>query len=133
MDLSKLNMTEHADKGAEMQVVHPNGEPLEGVTITLLGDDCTLQRQRIAEIRRKALANKNNFNKVYDKTEEEATNIRVSKTIAWSGVKWGEDDLPCTPENVRKIYTDGGYKWLVDQVDRFTMDRSNFLSSADNS
>ena len=134
MDFSKLNMTEHADKGAKMQVMHPStGEPLEGVTITLLGDDSTVQRLRLAELRQKALAKKGNFNKIYDLTEEHSQNIRISKTIGWEGVVWEGKELACTPENVRKIYSNDGFRWLVDQVDRFTVDRSNFLESADNS
>ena len=134
MDLSKLNMTEHADKGAEMQVMHPStGEPLDGVTITLLGDDSTVQRLRLAELRQKALAKKGNFNKIFDMTEEHSLNLRISKTIAWKGVLWEGKELDCTPENVRKIYSNDGFRWLVDQVDRFTKERSNYLSSADNS
>lgn len=132
MDLSKLNMTEHADKGAKMQVLHPaTGEVLDGVTITLLGDDCTLQKQRYAELRRNAFKNKNQIDKALDRAEETALDLRISKTIAWEGIDWNGGPFECTPENVRKIYSDPGFSWLVEQVDRFTAERSNFLSNAD--
>jgi len=132
MDISKLNLTEHANRGAELQILHPvNKTPLDGMTITLRGADSTLYRQRLAEWRRKFL----NTNKVpgVSDAEEQAMECRVACTVKWKGMELNGKPYECTPENVRELYSNPGYSWIVEQVDAFIQERSNFFVIADGS
>lgn len=129
IDLSSLNATEYADKGAKMQVVHPvTGEPIEGMSITLLGKDSTVYNQRIAAAKRKAAKAKKYG---IEDAEDDALSNRIACTVAWEGMVFNGEPLECIPDNVRKIYADDGFRWLVDQVDAFQRDRSNFFPKAD--
>jgi len=124
MDFTKLNATEYANKGADLQVLHPaTNEPLDGVIITLLGEDSAEYKKRIAEARRKMSTSKKRFS-IAD-AEAEAMENRIAVTVGWEGISEAGKELECTPENVRYMYEK--YGWLVEQVDKFVMDRANFF------
>jgi hypothetical protein len=130
MDFSKLNAQEYADKGAVLQVLHPaTGEPLEGVTITLLGQDSKVYKGKIADLRRRVINSKGKVD--IDRAETEAMNSRVAMTIGWNGIEENGEPKECTPDNVRYFYDK--YDWLIEQVDKFVGDRSNFFPTADES
>jgi len=132
MDISKLDMTEHANRGAQLQVLHPvNKTPIEGMIITLLGTDSTLYRQRFAAWRQKFI-NTNNVPGIND-AEEQAMECRAACTVNWKGMERDGKPYECTPQNVRELYSNPGYSWLVEQVDAFIQDRSNFFVIADGS
>lgn len=132
MDISKLNMTEHADRGAQLQLLHPvDKTPLEGVTVTLLGADSTLYRNRLAAWRGKFMSS--NKAPALNDAEEQAMECRVACTVSWQGMELGGKPYECTPENVRELYSNPGYSWLVEQVDAFIQERSNFFVIADGS
>jgi hypothetical protein len=42
--------------------------------------------------------------------------LAVASTIDWQGFERGGKALPCTPENVRSLYTHPGFAWLSAQV-----------------
>jgi len=130
MDLSKLDVTKPADKGAVMQVLDPwTNKPIEGMTVTLLGNDSTLRLKRLADINSECVGEDGNVN--IDAIRDKVKDIRVASTIAWTGFCLNGKELECTPENVRMIYDKTGFHWLVGQVDKFMGKRANFLSNAD--
>ena len=135
-DLSKLDTADEAEQGTTMDVRHPlTGEVLltpEGtpVTITLLAEDSTSYRraQHRAQNRR---FSKGSLNKLKaEELENDQLEIYAAVTRAWSGLAFGEEDLPCTRSNALALYRREGFKWLVDQIADFVKDRANFLPSS---
>ena len=57
--------------------------------------------------------------------EREAVEVLIVCTKDWKGIGEAGADLPCTPENVRRVYST--YLWLREQVDEFVEDRGNFM------
>ena len=133
MDLSKLDLTEHANSGAIMDVMHPiTGEQLldqngNAVTITLLGADSTKMRQEMSDRAKKQLASKNKPINSIDEAEKLSAELLATITIGWSGMFENGEPVECTKENAVRIYTK--YAWLRQQVDAFTTDRANFYKA----
>ena len=131
MDFGKLNLTKNADRGAVLNVLHPiTGEPIEGVTVTLLGKDSTLYNRKLAELRQSLKISKTDVS--VEIVNESLLDIKVAAVVAWTGIELADDagklaPLPCTPENVRLILADTGYKWLSDQIEVFIDNRANFF------
>lgn len=50
--------------------------------------------------------------------EANAVNFLVFLVIGWSNFRLGDEELPCTPQNVRRILTDDSYIWIRQQIDR---------------
>ena len=127
--------TVKSDAGAVMQVRHPETEePIEGMTITLLGHDSHVYR-RITTQRQQAALNRMAHGKKATKLDaekltEDGINDLVELTVCWTGFD-DADGKPMAfdPLYVKNIYTDPGLSWLVDQVRDFVGDRSNFLGN----
>lgn len=129
MDLNKLSTAEAFDVGSVMQVMHPvTGEPVDGMTITLAGQDSRryLDAQRAIADRR--LTRKDPM--TAKDLEAEDLDGLVAVTIAWTGFEWGNEPTECTPTNVRRIYADHGFAWLKRQVNAHVHERKNFLKTS---
>ena len=129
MDLAKLDLTEHANNGATLEVLHPiSGEILldknkNPVTIELLGSDSTQMRNAMSSRAKKQMSSKK---------QAQITTIDDAELLAavvknWSGIEENGTELACTPENVMHILTK--YSWLRLQVDQFVSERSNFFKA----
>lgn len=134
MDLAKLDLVEHANKGAVMEVMHPiTGENLldrEGraVTITLLGADSSQMRNEMSDRARKQLAKKQTKQIMsIDDAESASAELLSAITVSWSGIEENGEPIQCNRENAKTIYTK--YSWLRLQVDSFVSDRSNFFKA----
>jgi len=133
MDLAKLDLTEHANSGAELEVLHPiTGENLlddngEKVVITLLGADSTKMRGAMSDRARKQLSQKKAQVMSLDQAEETSSELLSAITIGWRGFVENGEVIPCTEENAKRLYTK--YAWLRLQVDAFVSDRANFFKA----
>lgn len=128
MDLSKLNTAQLSDEGVEMQLRHPvNGELLD-CWITLCGQDSRVHRQKRKEIRSKAMKQK--IEDAVEASEQHAMDLRIASTLGWRGLEIDGKEFKYSADNAVKLYSDPGFDWLVNQVDRFMGDRANFLPKA---
>lgn len=148
MALAALNTKSAAERGVQIDILHPStGLPL-GIRFTILGTDSAVykgavrrQQERNLEMAKK----QRRLQLTPEMQEADALEVLTACTVGWErdvtdeqGVATGAEPaievnegefLPCTPENVRRIYTDPGFSWLREQVDREIGDRRNFLPS----
>lgn len=134
MDLAKLDLTEHANNGAILEVLHPiSGEPLTDndnkvVTLTVLGSDSTQMRNAMSARAKKQINSKKpNQITTIDDAEQASAELLASVVVAWSGIEENGELVPFTPGNVIDILKK--YSWLRLQVDQFVSDRSNFFKA----
>mgnify|MGYP003620955818 FL=1 len=134
MDLAKLDLTEHANNGAVMDVLHPiSGELLKdsgknNVTITLLGSDSTQMRDAMSNRAKQQLASKKpNQITTIDEAEQASAELLASVVVSWSGIEENGQPIECIHRNV--VATLKKYSWLRLQIDQFVSDRSNFFKA----
>lgn len=129
MDLNSLKPVK-ADKGATLTIVHPETEePIEGMTITLLGQDSAVYR-KIQLAKQQAILNRMAKGKKMvdldaEKLAEDTIDDLVKLTVKWTGFEMNGEDLPCTPENCRMVYSD--WPWIREQAQEFVANRANFF------
>lgn len=129
MDLNSLKPL-MADDGAVLSLVHPETEEvIEGMTITLLGQDSKVYRKIQLAKQQTALNRISKGKKAVDfdaeKLAEDSIDDLVKLTVSWTGFTLDGDKLECTPDNVRKVY--GEWVWIKEQVAEFVAERANFF------
>jgi hypothetical protein len=129
LDLNKLSTATAFDTGYTMQVVHPVHGPIEGMTITLAGQDSRRYIDAQRAIADKRLARQGKPLTAKDMHEEDIDGL-VAVTIAWTGFEWGDVPAECNPINVKRVYIDHGFAWLVRQVNAAVHERANFLPTS---
>lgn len=126
-DLAKLDTSKTAEEGAELHVAHPaTGEDL-GIKISLIGMDSKTFRD-ISKSRATASLKKKSRDIDLYQGEAESIDLLAKCTKGWEGITEDGIEVKFSYENAVKLYTK--YLWLKEQVDRFIVDRSNFLPSA---
>ena len=126
-DLATLDTSKVAEEGAELLVAHPTtGEDL-GIKIKLIGTDSKTFRD-ISKIRATMALKKKTREIDLDQDEQDFIELLARCTKGWSGMTENGKDIPFSHENAVELYTK--YLWMRDQIDRFIVDRSNFLPSA---
>lgn len=141
MKISLLNTKALANAGTVMTVRHPaTGAPIDGVTITLLGQDSNAHAHFVRSVAGKPFTSKplpvdaDESQKQAHIAEAEATkearavSLLSCLVVTWTG--FDDDDgnpIPCTQENVKAILSDSGNAWLRSQVEAWVYDRANFL------
>lgn len=129
MDLNKLKPT-RAEEGAVMEVVDPNTEEvIDGMTITLLGQDSSVfknlkRRKQNAMLARMAKGKKAAMLDA-DSLEKDSIEEIVALTVDWKGFELDGKKLPFNEENARMVYE--GWEWLLQQAQEFVSNRSNFF------
>jgi hypothetical protein len=123
-----------ADDGAVLQIAHPESEEIiEGMTITLLGQDSKVYRKIQLAKQQAALNRISKGKKAVDfdaeKLAEDSIDDLVKLTVAWEGFMLDGVKLDCTPENVRTVYNE--WSWIKEQVAEFVADRANFFRAND--
>ena len=119
-----------ADDGAVLNIVHPETEELiEGMTITLLGQDSKVYRKLQMGKQQAALNRMAKGKKAIDldaeKLSEDSIEDLVKLTTAWTGFALDGKKLEFTPDNVRMVYND--WAWIKEQVQEFVGNRANFF------
>jgi hypothetical protein len=119
-----------ADDGAVLNIVHPETEELiDGMTITLLGQDSKVYRKLQMGKQQAALNRMAKGKKAIDldaeKLSEDSIEDLVKLTTAWTGFALDGKKLEFTPDNIRMVYTD--WAWIKEQVQEFVGNRANFF------
>ena len=122
--LDELNTAKAADEGKWLEIIHPKtGQPTD-MHIKLLGADSetykkTERRQQSRHLKR-GLKHLSPEDLYYDTLE-----LLVACTVEWQNIQENGQELECTRENVRRVYSE--YDDVRDQVREFVEDRGNFL------
>jgi hypothetical protein len=130
LDLSKLSSS---DNGAVLELRHPvTGEVLttdDGpVTITLLGSDSDASQKAQRDAQRRRLRKGPGFRITPEMLEAESLTLLATLTQSWQGIGLGgEEELPCTEDNVKRVYTE--VKWIRKQVESFITEIEHFLGN----
>jgi hypothetical protein len=133
LDLNSLKPVK-AEEGAVMQVVHPETEEaIDGMTITLLGQDSTVYR-KIQLAKQQAILNrmgkgKKNIELDAERIGNEIIEEMVKLTTGWTGFTLDGKELELTKDNVLMVYTD--WTWIKDQAQEFVNNRANFFRGND--
>jgi hypothetical protein len=126
MDFSLINPVQSADDGAEMEIRHPNtGEVLldsEGKSsvIRLRGPHSKKYRAFMQEYERKRMKG------VAVDEAKFVVDFAMLATISWDNISWEGKPLECTPENMRKLYTER--EFITAQISGFVKPE-NFTTS----
>ena len=125
IDLSTLDVSVNANKGAVLSLKHPTKNTELGITITLVGEDSGLHRRAVANIANRRA--KNGFRKNATLEEIQADNISVlaSCTIGWNDIQVDGEDWSCSYDKAVALYT--RFAWIREQVEQFIADRANYL------
>ena len=127
MDLKDLDVVAAANRGADVELVHPiTREPL-GSTITILGRDSDEYRAAVAEQARKRAQSRNKGAISFTEVDDGALDILAACTTGWSGIVENGEPVQFSPAEARRIYKK--YPWIREQVDEALADRSLFLPS----
>lgn len=129
MDLNALKPVK-ADEGAVLQLLHPESEePIDGMTLTLLGQDSAVYRKLQLTKQQAALNRLSKGKKAVDldaeKLAEDTIDDLVKLTVGWEGFTLDKKPLDCTPANIRKVYSE--WAWIKDQAAEFIANRANFF------
>ena len=114
-----------AKETAVVAVRHPLKKEPTGMTLTIAGpaaDAYQRERRRTAKARFDAGA------VTIEGIEGAALDLLVACVTAWSGFQINGEELPCTPENVRKVLSIPGLYWLKDFIDTEVANLGNFLT-----
>ena len=127
MDLKDLDVVAAANRGADVELVHPiTREPLDA-TITILGRDSDEYRAAISEQARKRAQSRNKGAISFAEADDGAMEILVACTIGWDGIVENGDPIQFSLAEARRIYKK--YPWIREQVDEALADRALFLPS----
>ncbi len=120
------------DAGFEFEMKDPFTDEPTGAFITIAGKDGTIFRKAVREkanarIKAAALANRKGTEPetpTVEKAEADEIELLTACTLSWRGFDDGNgNDLPCTPENVRRLYAMEPYR---KQADAALSDLGNF-------
>ena len=129
MDLNDLKPVK-ADEGATLQIVHPETEePIDGMTIILLGHDSAVYR-KMQLAKQQAILNRMAKGKKAAELDAERLNSDLideltKLTVGWSGFTLEGEELKATPANVKNVYSE--WAWIKDQAQEFVSNRANFF------
>jgi len=136
MDLSKINIEQMAEAGADMELVHPVSDETmlqddkSPITIKLLGTDSKAYRNKNRDFQRKRIAKMTKSrSKTIDYTvsDEDACELLAECTIGWSGIVVKGKPVEFSKEAAESLYLE--FSWIREQVDVFIGDRANFFPS----
>lgn len=132
IDLNDFDLSESAEKGAEMELEHPvSGEVIRDddgnpVVFSVMGMDSSAYRNKQREIQNRRMAKmmkgKNNNPMLSD---ADACELLAACTKGWSdNLELNGEVLKFSEKAALKLYMD--YHWIREQVDSFIGDRENF-------
>ncbi len=131
-DLNNLSTAKKSDEGSVLEVLHPVNDTKLGIKITVVGQDSTIYRSFINKqansLRQKIMPGRGFMPSSVEKDQEQATNLLVTCTLGWEGIDLDGKEYPFTKENAKALYSNSGFFWLREQVDKFIADRANFLA-----
>ena len=135
IDLANLDLAAPADKGYELELLHPVTKAPLGTFISLVGKESTVFRDHVRRSTNERLR-KQAFNQrrgkdtdtpTIEKIEADAIELLAACTTNWRGVTYKGADLPFSNANAKTLYTD--LPWIREQVDEAIGDIENFMPS----
>ena len=133
VDLASLDLTAAAEKGFDLELLHPvTKEPL-GTFISIVGKDSATFRNHVRktgnERLRKQAANQRRGAEVevptIEKIEADAVELLAVCTTGWRNLNFRGVELPFSTVNAKVIYTE--LPWIREQVDQAIGDVENFM------
>jgi len=133
-DLLQLDTLTLAEQGVAMPIIDLrtnrvmiNDDGSE-VTITLLGRHSEVFRTTTRQIQEKRLEMRQEGKTVdADHLEKEDIITLIACTRNWTIKKLGPEEFPCTPPNIRRLWTDKRFRSLRETAIAFIMGDANFL------
>ena len=128
MDLGKFE-TKNADTGAEMQVVDPNGEPIKGAKIKLLGKDSQVHKKIDFKRQQSAIdrmaKGKKAFGLKAETLNEQSLDDLAELTLDMGVLEIDKKKIGSDKALIREAYK--RFPFLAEQAREFIEDRANFL------
>lgn len=133
MDIDRYDMNALGNEGAWIDIVGPDGSATDlRVKVRGAHSDavrkCSEEHNRRIAAAVKASKGKDVDFEALDKQRD--AELAAASTIDWQGFSRGGNALPCTPENVRSLYTHPGYGWLAAQVYAKAQEPDVFLKAS---
>lgn len=133
MNFDEVDTRSTSEAGVELQLIDIRTGELSDAFITVRGVHSATVKKASHELLRKLAQrqrNKRGAAAVYDplQQEEDELALLVAATVSWRNVRWGGEERPCTPENVKLFYQN--FDAYRKQVDRFMGDDANFLPAS---
>lgn len=134
MDLNTLKAVK-ADEGAVLQIAHPETEePIDGMTMTLLGQDSVTYRKiqmakQQAALNRLAKGKRATADLDAEKLAGDMIDDLAKLTVSWTGFELDGKPLKCDKSNAVTVYTD--WPWIREQAQEFVANRANFFRGND--
>ena len=125
----------HAVDTVKVDLEHPGTRKPLGASIIVAGfaHPKTLEAKRLGldrlarEVESMGRRKKKDDNDAGQRLEEASLEALILRTVAFEGIEEQGEPIPCTPENVRKLYTDPLTRWIADQVQEALGDREEFF------
>lgn len=129
MDLDALDVSAGAEKGFELELLHPSsGKPL-GIHITVKGADSETYREKKRELQTRRMElvarGRKDAGAMMDTVEQDAHELLAAVTTGWRNVTRSGVPLSFSQPEAQKLYQ--RYGWIAEQVDAAIRDRANFL------
>lgn len=107
------------------------GEPITKPVIMMLasGDSKRVKTaQRLILNKRVAQSGRRNKNMTVEEVQAGVVELAVASVTDWEGITSGGKPWPCTPANVKTLFSDDRFAFILEQVQAFIGDRTNFMS-----
>jgi hypothetical protein len=124
-DINTLDSRQWMDAGATLTLRHPvSDEPLDGVTITLLGVESTLGEKLMRDAQRRRLKKDFQYKPTPEELESDTLRLLGALTKSWTNIGKAGELIECTADNAAQLYKDR--PWIKKQVDEFVADLGNY-------
>lgn len=112
---------------AILTLTHPATGEAMNIKITLASPDSEAYRKVSMRVQNAQLkyALQNRGKTTAERLAANGLDVLVGATLDWEGIAENGVPLPCTLENVRRVYTD--FPFIREQVEEFLGDRQNFF------
>jgi hypothetical protein len=133
-DLTKLDIREKSEAGVAMNILHPKdgsfirnseGQP---VTITLKGRNSMAFKninRVISDRNRERAARGATTNE--EEARQNEIDFLCAVTVDWTFTDLDGQPFPPTADNIRKLWSDERFSWVLEQATRFAANDGNFL------
>lgn len=133
IDLASLDLTAAADKGFELELLHPATKAPIGTFIGLIGKDSTVFKAHVratanGRLRKQAFQQRRGKDvdvPTIEKIEADAIELLAACTTGWRNLELRGVQLPFSAINAKVIYTE--FPWIREQVDEAIGDIENFI------
>lgn len=116
---------------ATLNLKGPQGGKTD-IEITVAGEDSDKYQDAFRRMRSetvKKVAAKEGEELSLQQQRELVGDFLAEITVEWKGLGYEGEELKCTTENAKMIYSDPELSWIRKQVDEFSRNRENYLGN----